>query len=71
MDEVNLGATLVSSLVTGIVASVLSTVMTTIALKVHIEYIRQELARHDRAITRAHSRIDSLGRKTDMSGDDS
>ncbi|NIB44756.1 hypothetical protein HBA55_34570 [Pseudomaricurvus alkylphenolicus] len=51
---------IIASAVTGGV----STFATVVALKVHINYLREAIARHEAAITRAHARIDSMERVT-------
>ena len=45
---------------TSVVTGVLSTVGTVAALRIHIIYIRENLARNETAINRAHARIDAL-----------
>lgn len=45
------------SVLTIVLSSVGSAIATSIAHKIHIEWIREELKRHQTAITRAHERI--------------
>lgn len=47
---------ILSSVLTGF----LSTGLTVAALKVHIQYLRDHVERHEKAIQRAHRRIDSI-----------
>jgi acyl-coenzyme A thioesterase PaaI-like protein len=49
---------LIASAVTGLI----STTGTVVALKVHINYLREGSERHEKAITRAHARIDHIER---------
>lgn len=37
-----------------------SAAMTVVALRVHIQYLRESVARQERAIQRAHERIDEI-----------
>lgn len=53
---------LVTVLLTAVITGGFSTITTVAALKVHINYLRESIARHEKAITRAHGRIDSIDR---------
>ena len=49
-------------IVTSVLTGGFSAISTVMALKVHIAYIRESLARHEQAIERAHTRLDSVER---------
>lgn len=51
---------IVSIIVTAVVTGGISTITTVGALKVHINYLRELLARQEKMIIRAHARIDDL-----------
>jgi hypothetical protein len=51
---------IITMIVTAIITGGFSTVTTVTALKVHINYLRESIARHEQAITRAHNRIDHI-----------
>jgi len=51
---------LITILLTAGITGAVSTLSTVAALRVHIRYIGDRLARHDDAIIRAHDRIDTL-----------
>jgi len=45
---------------TAAITGSISTIATVSALKVHINYLREAIERHEAAIIRAHDRIDNL-----------
>jgi len=47
-------------IITAVVTGGFSAATTVIALKVHIVYLRESLARQEKAIERAHDRIDTI-----------
>lgn len=47
-------------LVTAAVTGAISTVTTVIALRVHIGYLREHIAKIEQNLTRVHTRIDNL-----------
>ncbi len=51
---------LITMIITALVTGGFSTFTTVIALKVHINYLREAINRHEKAITRAHNRIDQI-----------
>ncbi|NIB44733.1 hypothetical protein HBA55_34455 [Pseudomaricurvus alkylphenolicus] len=53
---------IISTILVSVATGVVSTTGTVIALKVHITYLREAIARHEAAITRAHARIDTIER---------
>lgn len=59
MNEIIITA-LISSVVAGAVSAIASSQLTIAGLRVHIEYLKQADERHEKAITRAHERIDSV-----------
>lgn len=59
MEVTEIVSVIVSSVLTGIV----STMGTVKALGVHIAYLRESLDRHERAIERAHQRIDEIDKR--------
>lgn len=59
MNEIILTAG-ISSVIAGVVSAFFSSQLTIAGLRVHIEYLKDTAARHDKAITRAHGRIDRL-----------
>lgn len=54
--------TIVMVIITSVLTGGFSAISTVVALKVHIAYIRESLARHEAAIERAHTRLDSVER---------
>ena len=54
---------LLTIIYTAIVTGGVSAIATVGALKVHINYLREGQERNERAIARAHKRIDELGEK--------
>ncbi|MFV1873476.1 MAG: hypothetical protein ACMZ64_09170 [Oleiphilus sp.] len=54
--------TMIMVIITSILTGGFSAISTVMALKVHIAYIRESLARHEAAIERAHVRLDSVER---------
>lgn len=59
MNEIILTAG-ISSVIAGVVSAFFSSQLTIAGLRVHIEYLKNTADRHDRAISRAHGRIDRL-----------
>lgn len=55
------GALLIS-VITGAIAGQVGAQKTIAALVVHIDYLRSHVDRHEKAIARAHERIDQLDR---------
>ena len=55
---------IITMIVTAIITGGFSAITTVTALKVHINYLRESIARHEKAITRAHDRIDDLDKYT-------
>jgi hypothetical protein len=53
---------IVTVILTAIITGGFSTVTTVAALKVHINYLRESIARQEKAINRAHGRIDAYDR---------
>lgn len=51
---------LITALITGVASGGLSAIATVAALKVHITWLRETVQRHERAIERAHQRIDRV-----------
>lgn len=51
---------IVKILITAVVTGGVSTLSTIIGLRVHISYLRENIDRHEKSITRAHGRIDEL-----------
>tara|TARA_R110001599_G_scaffold287356_2_gene489918 strand:+ start:10617 stop:10814 length:198 start_codon:yes stop_codon:yes gene_type:complete len=49
-------------IITSILTGGFSAISTVMALKVHIDYIRESLTRHEHAIDRAHKRLNSIER---------
>lgn len=61
--ETIIGA-LIVAIVTSLGTGFVSSQLTVAALKVHIEYLKSHIDRHENAINRAHARIDEVERKT-------
>lgn len=61
------GSELTMMVMTGVITGGFSAATTVIALKVHIVYLREHVERHERAIERAHSRIDDIEKKVNKS----
>jgi hypothetical protein len=53
-------AAVISASVTGIVSAVLSSLFTTAGMRVHIQYLREIVERHERNITHVHDRITKI-----------
>ncbi len=51
---------IITMIVTAMITGGFSTFTTVTALKVHINYLRESINRHEQAITRAHNRIDHI-----------
>lgn len=51
---------IITVLITGGITGIISTVTTVIALRVHLKYLIESIERHEKAIARAHDRIDNL-----------
>lgn len=52
----------VKIIITAVSTGAISTFATVSALKVHINYLREHLQRHETGIDRAHERIDNIER---------
>ena len=56
-------ADIIKIILTAAFTGFISTFATVSALRVHINYLRESLNRHELAIARAHDRIDNLERQ--------
>jgi len=63
-DQVLIFATAV---LTGAISAGGASILTVAGLRVHVEYLKQATENNDKAITRAHSRIDELQHKVTTS----
>ena len=55
-------AEVIKIIITAVATGAISAFTTVSALRVHINYLRENLTRHESAISRAHERIDHIER---------
>jgi len=51
---------ILTAVLTGAISAGGASILTVAGLRVHVEYLKQATENNDKAISRAHSRIDSL-----------
>lgn len=54
------GDQVVSAIVTAVLSGAISAMSAVVALRVHVAWIKETLERHEKAISRAHARVDEL-----------
>lgn len=54
------GEQMVTAIVTAVLSGGVSAMSAVVALRVHVAWIKETLERHEKAISRAHARVDEL-----------
>lgn len=60
MDEIKIFEIAVIATITSIATGIVSSVATVKSLQVHIDYLRSNAERQEKAIERAHDRLDNI-----------